>query len=95
MSTVEVSPETRQAIIDEEQLRLLALAHYIDGVLCILFASMFIFHLAFFVVIGTHPEMFPPARNGHAAPPEGMFAAMGVLLGAFILLGWAFGALLY
>jgi nitrate reductase gamma subunit len=93
MSNVELHADSRQAIIDEEHLRLLSLAHYIDGALCILFFSLFIFHLVFFLFIASNPQAFPPSSAGHPAPPQGMFQAMGVVLGGLILLGWAFGAL--
>jgi hypothetical protein len=93
MNTAIVSPEDRQAIVDEEQLRLLAIAHYIDGGLCILFGSMFIFHFVFFFFMASDPSFFPPPKPGHAGPPDGMFRVMGGVLGLFILAGWAFGAL--
>jgi hypothetical protein len=92
MNSAIVPPEDRQAIVDEEHLRLLAIAHYIDGGLCILFASMFIFHFMFFFVMAD-PSFFPPPKPGHAGPPEAMFRVMGGVLGFFILAGWAFGAL--
>jgi hypothetical protein len=93
MNNVAISAEARQAIIDEEQLRLLSIAHYITGGLCILFASMFIFHFVFFFVLAGDPHFFPPPKPGYPAPPEAIFRVMGAVLGVFILLGWAFGAL--
>jgi nitrate reductase gamma subunit len=92
MNSVAVSPETRQSIIDEEQLRLLVIGHYICGALEILFASMFIFHFVLMVFMASDPQFFPQQPN-QQAPPEGMFLAFGVFLGIFILLGWAFGGL--
>jgi hypothetical protein len=93
MTNLESGAESRQSIIDEEHLRLLAIAHYIDGALCILFFSMFIFHLVFFLFLGNNPEFFPVPNAGNPAPPQEMFHAMGAILGALILAGWAFGAL--
>ena len=93
MNNVAVSAEARQTIIDEEHLRLLAIGHYVTGGLCILFASMFIFHFVFFFVMAGDPGFFPPPRPGQPARPEGMFRVMGGVLGLFILLGWAFGGL--
>src|SRR4051812_1459040 len=91
MNAVAVPSEARQAIIDEEQLRLLSIAHYIDGGLCIFFFSMFIFHFLFFLFIGNNPQFFSvPNRPG---PPEGLFQAVSAILGVVILLGWAFGGL--
>ena len=93
MNSVAVSAEARQAIIDEEHLRLLSIGHYVTGGLCILFASMFIFHFVFFFVMASDPQFFPPPRPGHPGPPEAMFRVMGGVLGIFILLGWTFGGL--
>jgi hypothetical protein len=92
MNTVEVPAETRRAIIDEEQLRLLVLAHYITGGLCILFASMFIFHFIMLTVMAGNPQFFPPPPGGQP-PPIALFRVVGVVIGVFILLGWSFGAL--
>ncbi len=93
MNSVAASDEVRQTIIDEEQLRLLSIAHYIMGVLGILFASIFIFHFAFFFVMANDPQFFPQPSPGQPAPPEGLFRILEVVLGIFILLGWAFGGL--
>lgn len=81
------TPLERSAIIDEEHLRLLALGHVIDGVLVILFSSMFLLHVAMFLFMPF------PVEQGVDAPPDGMFRLMGAVLGVFVLLGWAFGAL--
>ena len=72
---------------------MLALGHYITGGLCILFASMFIFHFVIFFVLASDPQFFPPPSPGHPAPPDGMFRIMGGAIGIFILLGWTFGGL--
>jgi hypothetical protein len=93
MNSIAISSEARQGIIDEEHLRLLAIGHYVTGGLCILFASLFIFHFVFFFLMASDPSFFPPPKPGQPAPPEGMFRVMGGVLGLFILLGWAFGGL--
>jgi hypothetical protein len=93
MESVAVSAEARQAIIDEEHLRLLSIAHYVTGGLCILFASMFIFHLIFFFVMASNPGLFPAPQAGQPEVPDAMFHVMGGVLGLVILLGWAFGGL--
>jgi hypothetical protein len=93
MASVVISEEVRQSIIDDEHLRLLAIAHYVTGGLCILFASMFIFHFVFFFVMASSPDLFPAPPQGHPQPPDAMFRVMGGVLGLFILMGWAFGAL--
>ena len=94
MNSIEVPTEARQAIIDEEHMRLLSIAHYIVGTLCILFASMFIFHFIIFFVMAGNPQFFPPPSPGHpGGPPEAVARIMGGIVGIFILLGWAFGGL--
>lgn len=93
MNSLAVSAEARQAIIDEEHLRLLSIGHYVTGGLCILFASMFILHFVMFFVMAGDPSFFPPPKPGQPGPPEGMFRAMGAMIGIFILLGWTFGGL--
>ena len=92
MSTVTIPEEERRSIIDDEHLRLLSLGHYVTGGLCILFASMFIFHFVMFFFVASNPDFFPPSQNGQA-PPQGLFRAMGAVIGVFILLGWTFGGL--
>ena len=93
MSRVTISDEARRAIIDDEQLRLLSIAHYIAGGMCILFASLFIFHFVMFFFVAGNPAFFPPAAPGHPAPPQGLFRVMGAVMGLFILLGWTLGGL--
>ena len=93
MNNDTIPAEVRQAIIDEEQMRLLSIAHYITGGMCILFASLFIFHFVFFFVVAADPQFFPAPKAGQPGPPEGTFRVMGGVLGLFILAGWAFGGL--
>jgi hypothetical protein len=93
MNSDAVSDEARKAILDEEHLRLLSIGHYIAGGLCILFASIFIFHFVMFFFVASNPQFFPPVQPGHPGPPQGLFRAMGAVIGVFILLGWTFGGL--
>jgi len=88
-----VTAEARQAIVDDEHLRLLAIAHYISGGLCIAFASMFIFHFVLFFFFAANPDFFPPGDRAHSGPGPGLFRAFAIAIGVFILLGWSFGAL--
>lgn len=49
-----------------------------------------------FVLIGfiaASPELFAPPSGTHVAPPDGLLRIFAVVLGMFILAGWAFGAL--
>lgn len=83
----------RDQIIDEEHLRLLGIGYYIAGGLHIAFASIFIFHFVFLVVLSSNPDLFPPGAQGKDAPPEAFFHVFAWLLGFVILLGWSFGGL--
>jgi hypothetical protein len=88
---MDLNEEARQRIVDEEHLRLLTLGHYIAGGLHIAFASLFIFHFAFLVVLATNPDLFgaPPPK----LPVEGFFMVFAWVLGFVILAGWTFGGL--
>jgi hypothetical protein len=90
---VQLSEDARGAIIDEEHLRLLAIGHYITGGLCIGFASIFIFHFVFLGFMAASPELFAPPSGTHVAPPDGLLRIFAVVLGMFIVAGWAFGGL--
>ena len=83
----------RESIINEEHLRLLSIGNYIAGGFHIAFASLFIFHFVFLIVIASHPHMFPPTTPDRNSPPEALLHIFAGLIGAFILSGWAFGAL--
>src|SRR5215813_4336815 len=85
--------QTREEIIDEEHLRLLSIAHYIDGGLCIAFASIFIFHFVFLLLGALHPEMFSAPGHTKNGPPDGMMQAFAVFVGLLIVAGWTFGGL--
>ena len=84
-----MSPDERQAVLDDEHLRLLALFHYISGGLTLAFSLLFgawmIFMGAFFAFIassGAAPENFD-------GPPAVLLAFFGL----FFLLGAAYGVL--
>jgi hypothetical protein len=82
----------KQAIIDEEHLRLLSLAHLISGWVTIAFSSLFIFHFIFMLVAALNPEIFPAPPNGKSpATPDKIFVIFAFAFGFFILMGISFG----
>jgi len=88
----EISQEVRDQILDEEHLRLLSIGHYITGGFTIAIASLFIFHFVFFLLIARNPELFGGHSNAQA-PPAGLMNFLGVIIGLFIVAGWAYGSL--
>ena len=90
---MEITAMSREQIIDEEHLRLLTIGHYIAGGMHIAFASLFIFHFVFMLVLSANPELFSHGDGPVAAPPRLFFEIFVWVLGLFILLGWLFGAL--
>ena len=70
MNSIAVSDEARSAIIDQEQLRLLSLGHYVVGGLEILFASMFIFHFVMFFFIAGDPQFFRVLPSDGVVKPD-------------------------
>jgi nitrate reductase gamma subunit len=88
---MDIAQDARDRIIDEEHLRLLTLGHYITGGMAIAFASLFIFHFIFILVASASPEFF--AAPGQApAMPDAALKVFAVMVGMFIVVGWAFGA---
>jgi len=87
---MDLPQDVRDEIIDAEHLRLLSIAHYVDGILCIVFASFFILHFVLFAVMASNPEWM---AHGKSAPPDGLFKLFTAILGVFIIAGWTLGAL--
>ena len=90
---MEISTLVREQIIDEEHLRLLSIGYYIAGGLHITFASLFIFHFVFLIFFASNPDLFPPAAQNKAVPPDVMLHVFAWVLGIIIFLGWLFGGL--
>jgi hypothetical protein len=90
-----LTPEERQAVLDEEHLRLLSLFHYISGGITVVFSLLFGLWTAF---VSTMFASFPPIRQSSAEAavppqlqyrPETMFAVFGI----FCAMGIAYGIL--
>jgi len=73
---------------DEEQLKLLAVFHYVVAALGALFASLPLIHVGMGIMLVTKPEFFNQGQNAQPVPVWAgyMFIAMG---GFFVLLGWS------
>jgi hypothetical protein len=87
-----MSPEERQAVVDDEHLRLLALFHYVSGGITV--AISFFFGV-WMVFMGLMFSLFPAAAAADAAlpHPEGPPAFLFVIFGLLFLLGVAYGIL--
>lgn len=74
----------KQQIIDLEHLRLLKMFFYLKAGVTALFASLFIFHFIFMVILAVNPSMFGETKG------SGEFPALvfGIVIGLFICLGW-------
>ena len=83
-----VSPAERQAIVDEEQLRLLALGYVISGVVTALFSLLGLVYAGMGAIFLSLPI---PAKEGEPPPAfiGGLFLVLG---GAFVLFGAALAA---
>ena len=79
--------EIKQQAVDEEHLRLLAIAHYISGVMTILFSCMFIFHFVFLAFAASNPDAF----GGKEREGAQVLSIFLVIFGMVILLGVSFG----
>lgn len=88
-----ISFEDREQVIDEEHLRLLSIGYYIAGGLHIAFASFFIIHFVFLIMLTSHPDLFPPTDHSVAISSDAVLHIFTWVLGAIIFLGWLFGGL--
>ena len=77
---------------DEEHLRLLRIFHFICAGLAALFACIPIIHLIFGLVMLLSPQIFGPAKGQQ--PPAFLGLFFVIFASVFILMGWAFAALL-
>jgi hypothetical protein len=83
--------ESRQQIIDDEHLRLLTIFFYVSAGTTAAFASFFIFHFVFLVIVATHPGIFQGPHNGDL--PEQFAYILAIVVGILILAGWMFAGL--
>jgi hypothetical protein len=90
-----VTPEDRQAVLDEEHLRLLALFHYISGGVTVAFSLFFGVWIVFAAVMFAF--LPPPPHGGSegaaAHPPEAIPAVMLAIFGFLFAMGVAYGIL--
>ena len=86
-----MTEQERQSIIDEQQLWLLSLGHYISGAMTIVFSSFFVLHLLMFTLIMNVPEI---AQDMEANADPNMPDVLGVFrifFGTIAFLGISFG----
>ena len=87
--------QTRQEIIDQEHLRLLAIGYYIMGGISVAVSCFFLLYVFFGILIALSPEFLRSPRGGpnslEAVFIGLMFAGIG---GVLVLLGWTFGGLM-
>jgi len=82
----------RQQVLDGEHLRLLTLFHYISGGLTVLASSMLTVHTAMMGYIAANADKFLAKFGDNAnAVPAGIFIAIAVVLGMFVILGITYG----
>lgn len=79
-------PESRQSIVDQEQLRLLSIGYLVSAIVTGLFSLLGLFYMLMGLFMGL---AFSTATNTHAnsAPPQFMGWMMMVFGGLFFLLG--------
>lgn len=81
--------------VDDEQLRLLSIFHYVVGGMAALFGCIPIFHLAMGILFLTQPGLMKGPPGGNSPPPADFIGWMFVVLGSvFILSGWTLAILL-
>ena len=85
--------EDRQAIIDNEHLRLLSIFHYVVGAIHIACASFLILHLVVLSLAASDPEMLKAPQEGSTQMPAEIIRIIQVFVGVIMLLGWTFGGL--
>ena len=78
----------RQAIVDGEQLKLLAIFYYVIGGMTILMSCFALFYVMFGLVIWLGPESTAKGKN-----PREFGAVIAAIGGTVLLLGWTLGLL--
>lgn len=89
-----MTDEERQAVIDEEHLRLLAFFHYISGGITVAFSLFFGVWIVFMAAMFAFMPV-PPVNPGHPTPPplHGPPAMMFWIFGTLLVLGLGYGVL--
>lgn len=78
---------------DVDQLKLLAIFHYVVGGLTIAFSSLFIIHVVMAATMYLHPEALPFPKGAQPQPPREVWLMLGAIAGCFVLFGWMLGIL--
>jgi hypothetical protein len=76
---------------DREHLNLLSIFHFVVGGLHGLFASFFLFHVIFGILIASNPSWFA-GKSTSPPPPAFMGYFMAAFGGVFVLCGWTLAA---
>ena len=84
-----MNPDERQAVLDDEHLRLLALFHYISGGMTLAFSLLFGVWFTFMAAVFALLSQAHAARTNLGGPPAVFF----VFFGLFFLLGATYGVL--
>ncbi|MEX0675699.1 MAG: hypothetical protein WD063_01405 [Pirellulales bacterium] len=82
----------QQDFVDAEHLKLLAIFHYVVGGMVVLFASIFIIHVAFGIAIAIDPQILRDPQ-GRAVFPPFVAVFMAIFAGLFVLAGWTLGGI--
>jgi hypothetical protein len=82
-----LTPEERQAVLDDEHLRLLALFHYISGGVTVVFSLLF----ALWCIFAATMMASIPQRSPGDPPLQGMPQMIFVVFGIFSALGVVYG----
>lgn len=89
-----MTDQERQAVVDDEHLRLLTLFHYISGGMTIAFSLLFMLWLAFMAAVFSSLGPISAGEDRVANPQlHGPPTAFFLIFGLFLALGLAYGVL--
>jgi hypothetical protein len=86
--------QSRQEIIDQEHLKLLALFYYVMGGMYVVFSCFFLLYVFFGLLMTISPAIMHNLRGGLNAHDRAIIGyAIAGFGGCLVLLGWTFGGL--
>jgi hypothetical protein len=85
-----MDPQERQAIVDAEHLRILAICYYVSGGMGIFFSCFALIYVVMGLAVAIGGGFARPGDAEGAAVVGGVIAVMGIL---FLLIGWTIGGL--